>query len=355
MKSFVLIFMFLFTHSFAQEESRRTIQLYSGDKITGSVISENDSVLVLRTSYGEISVNKKEIKPKTLTIYLKDGSIVTGSTISSSEDEILLQTSFGTLTIEKVNVVRMTDAGEEIPGTLKQEGFYYGRERLVDIFFDPTGYTLEQGALYISGLSWGVALSDRLDVTSSYWRYFFADLNIRPKFQIYKSGDIDVENAVAVGLHVHSAGSTGKYQSVSEPVYNYQSGMQMMESRWREIGSQSDDLLWSEFFIGITRSHHKADKQGRISYHAGASVIVHPMYKPMPRTWAAIENDITAKFKVIGQVYFDPFQPSYRERDKNKNRNNPFDVDFGFVYVAGENLRVGLHYQPYVFLFYFKF
>ena len=37
-----------------------------------------------------------------------------------------------------------------------------GEEQLIDLFFDPTGYTLDKGTLYLSGLSFGFGLSDKL-------------------------------------------------------------------------------------------------------------------------------------------------------------------------------------------------
>lgn len=340
----------------AQTAEERTLQLRTGDKITGTVVSESDTAVVLRTSFGEITVQKSSIKPQLITVYLKDGSVVSGEIEARSDAGLRLKTTFGVITIDQANVDRTSESGAFIPGTMKDEEFLYADERLIDVFFDPTGFTMEKGAIYFSGLSWGVALTENMDVSSSYWRYFLADLNIRPKFRLYKSGSIESEQSFAVGFHLHTAGHTGKsrYVTVTEPVYNWNGTTYQTVQRWEDVGNASDARVWTEVFAAFTNSDLKGDKQGRISYHVGASIIFHPV-ETMPRAWLAVDNDITSKFKIIGQLYYDPFQPSYRQIGNNSANKSPFDLDFGFVYAYDENLRFGIHYQPYVILFYLKF
>jgi hypothetical protein len=342
---------------FSQEKSDRTIQFKNGDKISGRVISDNDSSIVLQTSFGEVTIQKSEIKLQAVTIYLKDGSIVSGDIVSKDEQHFLLRTSFGVVTINKENIERTSESGSAIPGSAQKEEFLYSHERLTDVFFDPTGYTLEKGSVYFSGLSWGVALSENIDISSSYWRYFLADLNIRPKLQIYKSGNIESENVAAVGFHFHSGGPTGKQRSIMEdqPFYDFIGNITRNEKvhRWQDVGTASDYFFWTEVFASFTHSYLKQNGQGRAAYHTGVSVILHKS-TTMPRFWVAMESDITDRFKIIGQVYYDPFQPSYREMVQNVETKNPFNLDFGFVYAVSESFRLGIHYEPYILLFYFK-
>lgn len=340
----------------AQSTEERTVQLRSGDKITGTVVAESDTALVLKTSFGEITVPKSSIKPQIITVYLKDGNVVSGEIEARSDAGLRLKTAFGVVTIDQSNVDRTSESGAFVPGTMKDEEFLYADERLIDVFFDPTGYTMEKGAIYFSGLSWGVALTENIDVSSSYWRYFLSDLNIRPKFRLYKAGSIESEQSFAVGFHLHTAGQTGKmrFVDVTEPVYSWNSTTYRTVKRWEEVGNPSDSRVWTELFAAFTNSDLKSDKQGRVSYHVGASLILHPD-ETMPRAWIAVDNDITSKFKIIGQIYFDPYQPSYRQMGDNQSNKSPFDLDFGFVYAYDENLRFGIHYQPYVILFYLKF
>ncbi len=352
MKTFsvVLLYIVLSTLCFSQEKTEKTFMLRNGDKISGAVISETDSLIVLQTSFGVVDIAKINIKPKEATLHLKDGNRLSGEVVKQNSETIVIQSNIGILTIRLEDIDRISEIGEIIPGTTAKEEFFYSKERLIDVFFDPTGYTMEKGTIYLSGLSWGVGISDNFEISSSYWRYFIADLNLRPKYQFYKGGNVEVEDAAAIGFHLHSAGQTGKQKFAKEP---FADGHHYQEN-WNEVGNYNDYFIWTELFASYTRSYLKSDKKGRIAYHIGASVILHRA-ETMPRAWIAVENDITDRFKILGQAYYDPFQPSYRERINNSKTKNPFDIDFGFVYAFSENFRVGIHYQPYVILFYYKF
>jgi hypothetical protein len=357
MRSLVISMLFVFLLS-AQESSERTIQLTNGDKISGSVVSENDSVIVLKTSFGVISLRQSDIKLPAITLFLKDGSIISGDVLSHNEQHFLLRTTFGVVTIENEKIERTSEAGAVIPGSAQQNEFLYSRERLTDIFFDPTGFTLEKGSVYFSGLSWGVALSEDIDISSSYWRYILTDMNIRPKFRIFKSGNVTSEDALSVGFHFHSAGPTGKMRFRAESGTEYDPVLGVNKtvkySSWRDVGTADDYFIWTELFAAFTHSVVKPNGQGRLSFHTGASLILHRA-ETMPRFWAGMENDITDRFKIIGQIYYDRFQPSYRESVQSIEAKNPFNLDFGFVYAVSESFRLGIHYQPYILLFYFKF
>lgn len=341
-------------NGFCQESETRTFQLKNGDKVSGQVLAETDSSFLIKTSFGEITVLRKDLKPREITVYLKDGNRISGEIISQTTEQLILKTSFGSVTLDSQNIERTTEQGVELPGTEGKEEFNYSQSRLVDVFFDPTGYTLEKGSIYLSGLSWGVGLSDKIDISSSYWRYFIADLNIRPKFKIYSSGNIESEQALAVGFHLHAAGPTLKRKYTTYySSYSYLPTPELIKE-WKMVGDFNDYFLWTEVFAAYTISKLKSDNRGRIASHFGVSMIFHKA-EAMPRFWIAVENDITEKFKVLGQVYFDQYQPSYRESINNTNSKNPLDLDFGFVYAFSNNFRVGIHYQPYVILFYYEF
>ena len=343
----------------AQDTNSVSFQLRNGDRISGQLISDNDTVIVIRTtSIGDVKVLRSALKPQTITVYLKDGSIVSGDVLRRDGRHIDLMTAFGPVEILLTQIDRTTEAGVTVPGTAASEEFYYSRERLTDVFFDPTGFTLEKGSVYFSGLSWGVALSEDVEISSSYWRYAFTDLNVRPNFRIYSRGNLESEDAASIGFHFHSAGPTGKQRHVHETVTQFDTyqnrNVSWTTDDWVNVGSENDYTLWTELFASYTHSVLKQNRLGRLSFHTGASVILHHD-AVMPRAWVAVENDVTDRFKLIGQVYYDRFQPSYREMVQRTSTNNPFNLDFGFVYAISESFRVGIHYQPYIILLYFKF
>ena len=363
MKKYSILFFLIFTAVlFAQEETKKFI-LKGGNKISGNVISETDSTITLKTSFGEIIINKKDIKPREVTIILKDGNKVVGEVLKESVSGFVLKSVFGEITVlsDLIDRIIVTDEENLLRGERSASEWYFGKERLVDVFFDPTGYTLEKGVLYISGLTWAYAINDKFDVSSAFIRYFWGDFNIRPKWQIYKSGNIESEKALAVGFHLHTTGPTTKQQYTNKPLRHfgddqyYQSSNYSYPYQWQEVGNYNEFTPWGEIFTGYTISNLKSDKKGRTNYHSGARLTFYPDEEIMLRAWFAVENDITDKLKVLGQIYYDPYEPSYREMMDNTKSNIPFDMDFGFIYAVSENFHLGIHYQPYIFMFYYKF
>lgn len=359
-----IIFLFLFSISLFSQEDVKTFLTKDGNKIVGAVKVETDSTITLITSFGEIKVNKKDIKPHKVIILLKDGNKIAGEVIKESTNDFVLKSSFGEVVIltDQISRIDVEDEESLLRGESSANKWYFGKERLVDIFFDPTGYTLEKDVLYISGLSWAYAINDKFDISSSFIRYFIGDLNIRPKWQIYKSGNIEIEKALAVGFHFHTAGPTTKQRFSDEIITNeywdyYQTQYTYSYNikEWDYIGEFGEFFPWGEVFTGYTISKLKEDKKGRINYHTGASLTLYPGKKIMPRVWVAVENDITNKLKVLGQVYYDPYEPSYQEFINSIETKNLLDVDFGFIYAFSENFHMGVHLRPYVILFYYKF
>ena len=364
MKKYSILFFLIFTSLlFAQEETKKFI-LKGGNKISGNVISETDSTITLKTSFGEIIINKKDIKPREVTIILKDGNKVVGEVLKESVSGFVLKSVFGEITVlsDLIDRIIVTDEENLLRGERSASEWYFGKERLVDVFFDPTGYTLEKGVLYISGLTWAYAINDKFDVSSAFIRYLWGDFNIRPKWQIYKSGNIESEKALAVGFHLHTTGPTTKQKYITESgsfkYINYQD-KEVVENysnnRWELVGDYNNFMPWGEIFTGYTISNLKSDKKGRTNYHSGARLTFYPDEEIMLRAWFAVENDITDKLKVLGQIYYDPYEPSYREMMDNTKSNIPFDMDFGFIYAVSENFHLGIHYQPYILMFYYKF
>jgi hypothetical protein len=72
---------------------------------------------------------------------------------------------------------------------------------------------------------------------------------------------------------------------------------------------------------------------------------------------------------MIGEIFYDPFYSS----DWDSGYHNDFELsdltnsedsqellntihfDFGFMYALNESFRFGIHFQPYIFAFYWKF
>ena len=370
---FSLISFILLGSIFAQE---KTFHLKSGDTVSGSVKSETDSTYTVVTSFGEIIISKNDIKPEEAFIFLKSGDKLRGIIISESNEGVTVKAQFGEVFISQDKIERIdfksmgsVRRGFSRPGQSEEGRWYYGDERLIDIYFDPTGYTLGDNVLYLSGLSWGYGLSERVHITSKWGGYFFGDLNFRPKFMLFKSGDLKSEKAMSVGFHYHMRGLPNKYELKDSENYdiNWDSGDTTWygnQEEWVRVGSKYEDgyydsdlfgeEMWWEFFGAYTVSNLKESGQGRINHTVGASLTSYPGYNLMPRAYYAVSADARRRLKLIFEVFWDPYWTNMLEFNDNLNISD-IDFDFGFIYAYSEQFRIGIHFQRPFIAFYYKF
>ena len=370
---FSLISFILLGSIFAQE---KTFHLKSGDTVSGSVKSETDSTYTVVTSFGEIIISKNDIKPEEAFIFLKSGDKLRGIIISESNEGVTVKAQFGEVfvshdKIERIDFKSMGRARGQFsrPGQVERGRWYYGDERLIDIYFDPTGYVLEDNVLYLSGLSWGYGLSEKVHITSKWGGYFFGDLNFRPKFMLFKSGDLKSEKAMSVGFHYHMRGLPNKYELKDSENYdiNWYSGDTTWygnQEEWVRVGSKYEDgyydsdpfgeEMWWEFFGAYTVSNLKESGQGRINHTVGASLTSYPGYNLMPRAYYAVSADARRRLKLIFEVFWDPYWTNMLEFNDNLNISD-IDFDFGFIYAYSEQFRIGIHFQRPFIAFYYKF
>ena len=364
---------------FAQE---KTFHLKSGDTVTGSVKSQTDSTYVIETSFGEITIKKDEVKPEEAFIFLKSGDKLRGIIISESDEGVTVKAKFGEVfvardKIERIDFKSMGRARGQFsrPGQTERGRWYYGNERLIDIYFDPTGYVLEENVLYLSGLSWGYGLSDKIHITSKWGGYFLGDLNFRPKFMLFKTGNLKSEKVLSVGGHFHMRGAPDKYEfktweSFEEYWWDDETGNEYEDTlitrqEWVRVGSKLENgnydnnpfdggEMWWEVFGAFTVSNLKASGQGRINHTIGASLTSYPDYDLMPRAYYAVTADARRSLKLLFEVFYDPYWASMLEFVEEENISE-IDFDFGFIYAYNEKFRIGIHFQRPFIAFYYKF
>jgi hypothetical protein len=377
----VIISLMLIGSIFAQEKS---FHLKSGDTVTGSVTSETDSTYSVKTAFGEITINKKDVKQEEAFIFLKSGDKLRGIIVSESDEGVTVKAKFGEVfiardKIERIDFKSMGRARGQFsrPGQVERGRWYYGNERLIDIYFDPTGYTLEENVLYLSGLSWGYGVSDKFQITSKWGGYFLGDLNFRPKFMLFKTGDLKSEKALSIGGHFHMRGTPdkrelktwnalenhSKWDDANQTWVNYDTTISRTE--WVKVGSKLENgnydnnpfdsgEMWWEVFGAFTVSNLKASGQGRINHTIGASVTSYPGYDLMPRAYYAIAADARRSLKLLFEVFYDPYWASMLEMVEEENISD-IDFDFGFIYAYNEKFRIGIHFQRPFIAFYYKF
>jgi len=406
--------------------SQNSYELKDGSTINGTVLSETETEITIETNFGVVTISKSDILVKIYKIELNSGDSIFGEKIFEDETIIRLKTTYGEVDLNKSDITSITEKGKKMEDEQVQPLYYpqrpfglasllfggytmdkdsdfsLGEEQLIDLFFDPTGYTLDKGTLYLSGLSFGFGLTDKLQISSKWNGFFYNNFNIRPKLKILDKGNWEKQQSLSVGLHYHTnwwsdkvewkSGTvdlnpdpsvsdikwwSGYYEIDDDPEYEYDPTDEWNEDRvYRSDDSyeNADDFNnMLEFFGAYTYSTAREGLKGRTSHTFGANVQIPADRDYFYRVYYGVDVDINRKLKMIGEIFYDP---SYVGRDglfgddnyeieivelSNSQVFEPIadaenlHFDFGFMYALNESFRFGIHFQPYIFAFYWKF
>ncbi len=432
MRFYYTILLIIFASLFAQDQ---TFNLQDGTVIVGSVQDETETTYIIVTKYGSVTLIKDELVRTEYEIKLKTGETFSGIKLSETDIVIKLETKLGVLDIEKSDILDMKESGQVTETGEKKSGktrsyqrsyslfdvlfgnssgssakdieFALGEERLIDTFFDPTAYVLDDGILYLSGLSFAFGLSDKLQISSRWVDYFWGNFNIRPKYMLFHKGNWEQESALAVGGHFHTywrpnkvvfksgnidfieetwsngftvEDTTNKYYGGYFPIGSVikQDGDNYDDNYELEVDETEDLSYMVEFFTAYTFSKARKGMKGRISSTVGALFQV-PTDGEWPyRIFGSLDIDITSQLKMVGEVFYDPFFIDLIQRNDleyngpffaqhamyevsdtevtkdNFKSNRPIHFDFGFMYAVNENFRFGIHSQTPIIAFYWK-
>ena len=430
MKFYYAILLIIFASLFAQEQ---TFKLQDGTVIVGSVQEETETTYIIETKYGSVTLNKNELVQTEYEIKLNSGETFSGTKLSETDTSIQLKTKVGVLNIEKTDILDMKESGQVTQAGEKKAGstttsyrrayslsdllfgtgtrgssekdieFAMGEERLIDTFFDPTAYVLDDGTLYLSGLSFAFGLSDKLQLSSRWFDFFWGNFNIRPKYMLFHKGNWEKESALAIGGHFHTYWQPNKvvWQADTVMVCIDGGGNNNCTSEKRNYGgyfpigatvkgttdyyddkvldvNQTEDLdFMLEFFTAYTFSKARKGMRGRVSSTVGAFVQIPTNTDVYPyRLFGSVDVDITRQLKMVGEVFYDPFfldlyqrtdfegpfTPHYAYKVSENpvtkddfNNIRPIHFDFGFMYAVNEHFRFGIHNQIPIIAFYWKF
>ncbi|MCH8837964.1 MAG: hypothetical protein IIA60_09230 [Candidatus Marinimicrobia bacterium] len=380
MRLLIFLIIIIASTSALTAQDTRTFSLKSGDRISGSVVAETDTSYEVLTSLGVLTILKSDLLPEIIIIDLKSGDRLQGELLELSEAGLRVRTALGDLFIEHAQIERFdfvleggAAAGLDEPAGQR---WYFSEERLMDIWFDPTGFPLRKGEFYLSALSWAVGFTDRIQVSTRWANFFWGDLNVRPKITIYESGGIESQTSVSIGGHLHTRGLPGKYEyserswfsgsGIWDPITQTYSDT-TWHSGWTRVGSElgkygrsdPDGInLWIELFGAYSVSRLNQGNQGRTNYTVGGTVTFYPGADPMPRLYIGWDRDVRRDVKILAEVFYDPYYVPLFIRDTGEDVVAPFFFDFGFMtnrLFSSDRLWFGIHYQQPFVAFYFKF
>ena len=432
MKFYYAILLIIFASLFAQEQ---TFKLQDGTVIVGSVQEETETTYIIETKYGSVTLNKNELVQTEYEIKLNSGETFSGTKLSETDTSIQLKTKVGVLNIEKTDILDMKESGQVTQAGEKKAGstttsyrrayslsdllfgtgtrgssekdieFAMGEERLIDTFFDPTAYVLDDGTLYLSGLSFAFGLSDKLQLSSRWFDFFWGNFNIRPKYMLFHKGNWEKESALAIGGHFHTYWRPNKVvwqegtvdvcddnsndngngcNTISKNYGGYfpigatvKGTTDYDDDKVLDVNPTEDLDFMLEFFTAYTFSKARKGMRGRVSSTVGAFVQIPTNTDVYPyRLFGSVDVDITRQLKMVGEVFYDPFfldlyqrtdfegpfTPHYAYKVSENpvtkddfNNIRPIHFDFGFMYAVNEHFRFGIHNQIPIIAFYWKF
>ncbi len=379
MKPITILIAVLFSGIILAQETK-TLTLKSGDKITGQVVEETDTTLtIINPLMGQMVINKSDLKERVITVKLMSGDKIGGTLVSRSSTEIIVATAFGDVSIPADQIDTIDEAGTSAPtvrhtpfGTMvvskstESDEWFFSKERLMDVWFDPTGYIIGKNKLYMSGLSWGFGLSDKVQITSRWTNYFSQDFNVRPKFQLFKKGTIESETAASAGFHLHTRGLPSKYKWVDDKRedYNGNGGRggyvrlgATKEDGWYNDSFENGDQMWFEVFGAYTVSKLRSGGDGRMNTTFGASATLYPGEDIAPRIFAAFDTDVTQNVKVMAEIFYDAHYSEIQNFGSDDKMMTPLHFDIGFLtnrITFSEDFWVGFHFQRPFVSFYWK-
>jgi len=399
-KNIIKIFIVFAIVGVVFSQDQKTFRLKSGDKITGQVMSEtDDTITIVNPLMGEVVLNKSDLKQEVVIVSLKSGDVVRGELLSQDNDIFVIQTTFGSVSIpsdqiEKIDsenspspVIQHTPYGVQVTSapTPKEEEWFFSKERLMDVWFDPTGFIIEKNTLYLSGLSWGFGITDKIQITSKWTNYFYQDFNLHPKVTLFQSGNVESQSSFAVGAHLHTRGLPGKYKWVEDANRDWRwdnetgEGSYTTEGGYIRLGAEKSDdgddweqyrnspsdgeKMWFELFGAYTVSKLRAGGNGRINTTVGASAVLYPGEDVAPRLYGAVDIDVTPNVKVMSEVFYDAYHPEFIDLMEDNKNNNALHFDVGFMtnkipllWILGQsdNLWIGFHFQRPFISFYWK-
>ena len=373
----------------------KRFHLVDGNIIQATILKIENDVCQMETSEGILKIPTKDILEETAEISKRDDTRYVGPVIKETTETISLRSKYGDIVINKKDIQDMNryHGGKLVPWAEEKKRFYRGAVSLTDIFDDPTAFPLEANAMYISGLSVGYGFTDHFMVHTSFGNNFNGDLNLRPLWQFYYERTATSRSGIAIGANLYSRHDMASVLAnrtryikrksdnllLSDPLMNGVTVNQV-------INSDYQSAFFSVFYIVYSKLWAQESGRGEMGYHFGFKTNTLPFIRSnilnkaytwtndnmnaFPfRVWGAFEYDLTKSLKFAAEVWADN---SYRYRTLTQVRKDylsdstPFvldakegeyrtvDFDFGFLYAVNDSFRIGLHFKEAYFVFFWR-
>ncbi len=373
----------------------KKFHLRDGNIIHGKIIEIIDGKCKIETTEGILNIPMIDILEETVDIIKNDDARYKGPLLLEDRTTIVLRSNYGDVTINKKDIKKMDryHGGKLIPWVENKKEFYQGEAQLTSVFLDPTAFPLDANTFYISGLSIGYGFTDRFMITTQFGSNFNGDLNLNPKMRFLHKKTSDRETAMTWGMSFHRAYPlqkvVSKYShawkfSNTDTTLNEKSNF-TLESLDNYIMDDETNVLVEAYLVYSSRRENPTGR-GKVGYSVGVQssnmfFLTEDTYsygddnikfekdnwqfKVPFRAWISFEYDLQKKLKFVGSMWadnssrtmnFDEVVGDYFgdegetfSLDGMGGKYSMFDFDFGFLYAINNNFRLGIHFQqPYI-------
>ncbi|MCF7807685.1 MAG: hypothetical protein K9M49_00785 [Candidatus Marinimicrobia bacterium] len=366
--------------------------LVDGNIITGTILEIKNDICSIETPDGTLRIPKSDILEETAKITKKDDTRYVGPVLKDSMQEIVIRSKYGDVVINKKDIKEMDryHGGRRVAWAEEKKTFYQGEAVLTDIFLDPTAFPLPAHTFYISGLSLGYGFTDRFMLRTKFGSNFSGDLNIQGHWRFYHRPTAAKESAAAVGMSLHrNYPMENLVARYSQFVIDESTGHTLNDS---PVLSASDVMkaniesgVYAELYYVMSYRRTMESGRGKVGAHFGARTNSLPLFQgsmldssyvwddgfKVPfRLFAGFEYDLSKNMKFIAEVWADngnkyrSFSQSWDDYfgdetrfvlDGTEGEYSMLDFDFGFLYAVSETFRIGIHFQQPYLAFYWEF
>ena len=376
----------------------------------GEILVIENQIIRLKTSSGTFNIPSKEFLDESAEITNKNGELFKGSVLGETAEEFIIRTSYGDAIVQKRDIQKMKRYHGGVLDRQSEERikFYQGESKLINVFLDPTAFPLTGNTFYLSGLSVGYGLTDRFMITSKVASNFNNDLNLHPRMRFYHKKSAQKEVAAAWGFGLHrkypAQNIVSKYAHAIEidslGTKVSLNNIKDNEFRIEDVIKESSDIdrFYIEAYIVFSSRRVNPTGRGKIGWSTGLKVSNafldrdeylkeevlldnssyslswsdKNQYKVPFRAFASLEYDLRKDLKFLGSAWVDNGYRSMNFSDlasdytgddgtaafsleSSKGSVSMIDFDFGFQYSLNESFRIGLHFQQPYLDFYWEF
>ncbi len=377
----------------------KMFHLRNGNLFEGTIqsISEEGAV-TLETMDGTLDIPASDFLTETADITKTNGTRYRGEILAEDTLGFSLLTEYGEIVVNKSDIRTMDRflAGRRVAEREERMRFFQGEETLTHVFLDPTSFGLPERTFYITGISLGFGFTDSFMLSTRMFDSAQGDVNLQGHFRLLNWKRASTELGVGIGgrlstrhdmrreyqRYSHFIEHNGErfddledrppiedlmVNSLERPnskvfstmygVVSWRGSLPSARGKWGiHLGAQTNSLAWQDLPPLKDGSVWKIDGKERDR--------VFPY-----RVWAALDYDMTKRVKFLVEVFadngwrwmdFEDVWKDYLDKDDpgvlsfERGTYRPVDIDLGFLVAPFDSFRIGAHFQnPYV-TFYWK-